>query len=327
MVQKMGKLVQDCLPVIQNHFKCDVGETQFVGEQLLALEARMYRRLVRPIKFRRLFNINNSINRGAQQVAYNVWTRVGIFKVISDTGDDTPKIDAFVERKFARVRTIGGHFSWSMEDIENAIFAQVPLQDEKMQAAITGAEFEHNKISIEGETDFDLQGMLTNPNISNTQVAQAAGGTNSRVWGVDKTAVEVVEDIADLGTGIIVDSNEVHTGNVLTTPIDKLRFLNTTSLSTLDPDKTIRKHIMNPDNGFGLTQIESVKELTGSGTGSTDQMVIYDNDPMVSEYFIPMEFETMPPQIINLMFKVIARAKTAGLIIRYPTGYAKGYGI
>ncbi len=305
----------------------DAGEGVFFERQLESVESRLYEKKLRELKFRRLLPTTNRDGPGAAQITYYFYTKFGAAKIIANPTDDLPRVDIAAERFVAQVRVVGDAFGYSTQEIRNATFANVPLEPQRAAAARRAINEEMNRIAWNGDAQFNLGGVLDNPNIPDVQADQAAGGGNSRVWGVDKTPLEVVADIGDRITQVNTDTNEIHQPDTLLLPIDKLQYLRRTPISETFPQMTIAKWLMDPDNGFGLTTMEALPELTGSGTGATDQGLMYEKDDEVLELRIPMEMQTLPPERRNLQFHVPVEAEIAGVVIRYPLACIKFYGI
>lgn len=311
----------------RSDFRMDAGEALFFERQLEAVESRLYEVKYRELKYRDLIPINNSIGPGAEQITYYMFNKVGMAKVIANPTDDPPMADAFATRHVAQVRPIGSGFQYSTQDLRKAQFANVPLEMRKVDAARRAVREKENSIAWKGDADYGLQGVLTHANIPSFEVAQAAGGGLSRVWGVDKTPMEVLEDIATGISEIRTTTKEIHQPNTLLLPIKKRDYLVLTPVSQQFPNQTLYKWIIDPENGFGISRIEGLPELEASGPGGTDQFLLYERDSEVLEMFIPMEMATLPPQARNFSFVVPVEAENAGVVIRFPLALIFGYGI
>lgn len=305
----------------------DAGEGMFFERQLESVESRLYEKKLRELKFRRLLPTTNRDGPGAATITYYLYTKFGAAKIIANPTDDLPRVDVAAERFTADVRVVGDAFGFSTQEIRNAQFANIPLEAQRASAARRAINEKMSDIAWNGDSVYNLGGVLDNPNIPDVQAAAAAGGGNSRVWGVDKTPLEVVNDIGDRITQINTDTKEVHQPDTLLLPIDKLQYIRRTPMSETFPQMTIARWLMDPDNGFGLSTLEALPELTGTGTGATDQGLLYEKDDEVLELRIPMEMQTLPPERRNLQFFVPVEAEIAGVVIRYPLACMKFYGI
>ncbi len=308
-------------------FRWDAGEGVFFERQLEAVEGRFYEKKLRELKYRRLIPVTSADGPGAATITYYFYTKFGAAKIIANPTDDLPRVDVAATRHTAEVRVIGDAFGFSTQEIRQAQFANVPLEAQRAAAARRAINELMSDIAWNGDATYGLGGVLSNANVPDVQVQVAAGGGGSRVWGVDKTPLEIVEDIGDRITQVDTDTFEVHQVDTLLLPIDKLRFIRRTPMEAAHPTMTIGKWISEPDNGFGLSQIESLPELSGSGTGASDQGLLYENDDEILQLRVPMEMITHPPERRNLQFHVPAEAEIAGVVIRYPLALIKFYGI
>jgi len=306
--------------------RLDAGESIFMERQLEAVEPRLYQVKRRELKARSLIDVSNVDGPGASTIVYYMYDKTGMAKIIANPGDDLPRADVNAKRYTANVHNLASSFGYSTKDLRNAQFSGVPLEMQKVDAVRRSVHEKENEIAFLGDADYGIVGFLYHPNIPDMQVAAAAGGGFSRVWGVDKTPLEVVADIAALVTNIEATTNQIHMGDTLLLPIDKLRYLATTPMSSTYPEYTILKYIKDPDNGFGITKVEALPELTGIGTGTTNKMVLFESDPEIVELRIPMEMQMLPPQARNLEFLVPVECEIAGVVVRYPMACHFAYG-
>jgi len=328
------QFVQDALNTIANSGlviddkgqRLDAGESAFLERQLEYVEGRFYEVKLRPLKYRRLMPVSNE-GEGTANITYYMYSKVGMAKIIANPSDDLPSSDVFGERFSIKVHVCGTSFGYSTQELRNAQFASVPLDAMKGKSAQRSIHEQENKIAWTGDADHGIVGFLNHPNIPQEEVQPAAAGGFSKVWGVDKTPPEVVEDISNLQTNIQVSTNQVHEGTDLLLPIKKYRYLANTPISPTVPTMTILKWILDPQNGFGISNVEAVKEMAGAGPGGTDAMMLYEKDPEVIQLRIPMEMRLLPPQPRNLRFVINVESEIAGVVIRYPLACRFGYGI
>lgn len=328
------RFVQDGLAVAQKlgvdpgmevpGYRQDTGEGVFFERQLESVEARFYEKKLRELKYRTLLPVSNRDGPGALTITYYFYTKFGAAKIIANPTDDLPRVDVAATRHTADVRVVGVSWGFGTQEIRNAQFSGVPLEAQRAAAARRAINEEFNRIAWNGDSTYGLVGVLDNPNVPDVQVAQAATGTNSRIWGVDKTATEIADDIGDRVIQIRQDTQEVHSPTHLLLPIDKKAFIESQPWNTANPSNiTIADWIRRQWD----LEIVALPELTGSGTGSSDQGFLYEMDDEILELRIPMEMQILPPQARNLQFHVPAEAEIAGVVIRYPLAMIKFYGI
>lgn len=304
----------------------DAGETAFLERQLELIEAQTYAYRLRDLKYRMLFPINNE-GQGAREIGYDMYRGTGVAKIIASGSDDLPRADVFVTRELARVRTLGIFIDYTTQELRHAIFARVPLDAMRGAAARRGMDEALNSIAWFGDTNYNLQGLLSNPNVPQVEANAPASGSN-RTWkGGDKTPAEVIKDISDARSRIIALSKQTHFPDTLLVPQEQFDYLITTPISSSFPNRSIMSWITDPDNRFGFTLIEPCIELKGSGPGGSDEMVLFERSPDVLTFRIPLELRPLPPEVRNLSYKINMEAECAGMTIRYPLAISRVHGI
>lgn len=302
----------------------DAGESLFLERQLESVESRLYQKQLRELKYRELIPISTRDGAGAATVSYYMYTKVGMAKVIANPSDDLPRSDVFAKRFTQPVFVIATSFGYSTQDLRRAMFANVPLEMFKVDAARRSVREKESGIAWAGDDDHAIVGLLGNTNITNNQAPMNAGAT-SRTW-ANKTTDEILKDVLSMVSDIRDLTNGIHQADTLLMPITQYNKISGTPRSTIS-DTTVLRFLMQEGNAYGLKKIDWLVELKGTGTGSTDQAFAYQRDPEVLELRIPMEMVTHPPQFRNLEFVVPVEAENGGIVVRYPLACLKLYGI
>lgn len=320
------RFVQDSLNAIEAQLgqRLDAGESLFFERQLEAIEARLYEKKYRELKYRSLIPVSNRDGPGAQTITYYFYTKIGVAKIIANPSDDLPRADVYATRHTQKVYILGNSFGYSTADLRAAAQAGTPLETFKVDASRRAIRELENDIAWHGDADHSIIGLLAHPNIPTVQ-APLNGGGASRLW-ANKTPDEILADIGTLTTGVRDTTNGTHEANTLILPITQYNIL-ANRARTSQSDTTILKFIRDPDNGYGLDRVEWVSDLKGAGTGGSDLAMVYERDPEVLEYRIPMEMITHPPQMRNLEFVVPVEAENGGIVVRYPLALRSMYDI
>jgi hypothetical protein len=293
----------------------DAGESLFLERQLEAVETRLYEQKLRELRYRKFIPITGVAGAGAATITYYLYTKVGMAKIIANPSDDLPRSDVYATRHTMNVHNEGTSFGYSTSDLRQAVFAGVPLDTMKADAARRGIHELENTLAWTGDSDHGIVGFLANPNIPTVQAPQNAGAT-SRAW-ADKTADEQINDVRLLTSGIRTATRGVHEGNVLLVPQAQYDIMANTPRST-HSDTTVLQFITNPGNSFGLSTVDWLFELEGAGTGGSDMALCYELDDEVLQMHIPMEMQMLPPQARNMEFIIPVEAEVAGVVVRYP---------
>lgn len=319
-----SRYLQDCIAAASSlgivtkeggALRADAGESLFLERQLEAVEARLFQKKMRELRYRQFIPITNVAGPGAAVITYYLYTKVGMAKIIANPSDDLPRSDVYAERFTMNVHNEGTSFGYSTRDLRQAVFAGVPLDSMKADAARRGIHELENTLAWTGDSSHNIVGLLEHPNIPTVQAPLNAGAT-SRAW-ADKTADEIIEDIRLMTSGIRQATNGVHEGNVLLLPIAQRDIIALRPRAT-GTDTTILEYITKPGNSFGLARVDWLTELVGAGTGASDMALCYELDEEVLQMHIPMEMQMLPPQARNMEFIIPVEAEVAGVVVRYP---------
>lgn len=316
-VELIRRSVRSDDPNIPAHIQArlDAGESAFLERQLESVESRIYEKKLRELKYRTLIPISNRDGAGAQTITYYMYTKVGMAKIIANPSDDLPLSDVFALRKTQPVFVIATAFAYTTQDLRRAMFAGVPLEMFKVDAARRSVRELESRLCWTGDTNSGIVGLFANANIPSDQAPLNAGAT-SRLWSA-KTADEILADVLSVITNLRTATNGVHQADTLLLPILQYNKLAGTPRSTFS-DTTILKFILSEGNVYGLNTVDWLTELVGSRAGPLDQAFVYERNPEVLELRIPMEMVTHPPQMNNLQFKVPVEAENGGTVVRYP---------
>ena len=293
----------------------DAGESLFLERQLESVESRLYQKKLRELRYRQFIPVTNVAGAGAATITYYLYTKVGMAKIIANPADDLPRSDVYAERNTMTVHNEGTSFGYSTRDLRQAVFAGVPLDSMKADAARRSIHELENTLAWNGDASHGVVGFLANPNVPTVQAPLDATAA-SRAWSA-KTADEIIDDIRLLTSGIRQATNGVHEGNVLLLPIAQYDIIANKPRST-HSDTTILQFITAADNSFGLSKVSWLTELVGAGTGASDMALCYELDDEVLQMHIPMEMQMLPPQARNMEFIIPVEAEVAGVVVRYP---------
>ena len=293
----------------------DAGESLFLERQLEAVESRLYEKKLRELKYREYIPVTGIAGAGAAVITYYLYTKVGMAKIIANPADDLPRSDAYAQRFTQDVHNEGTSFGYSTRDLRQAVFANVPLDTMKADAARRGIHELENSIAWNGDADHGMIGFLANPNIPTVQAPLDATAA-TRNWS-GKTADEIIADIQLMVSGIMEATNGIHAGNVLLLPIAQYNIIALKPRASFS-DMTILEFITKEGNSFGLAKVDWLVELTAAGTGGSAMALCYELNDEVVQMHIPMEMQMLPPQARNMEFVIPVEAEIGGVVVRYP---------
>lgn len=299
----------------------DANEGVLFARQLEYVESRLYEVKYPTLKGRELFPIDYSVPTGAETFTYRMYDHQGAFNLITNYSDDFRRVNTTGEETTGKIHSYGASVEYSVQDIRSSNFAGVPLQDHEMRAARRASEQKLDEIILNGEANGNLYGILTHPNVPEAAVPNGAGGTPEFST---KTPDEILADLNDIVTDMVELTKGVEAPTDLILPIAQYELINNTARSTTS-DTTILQYFLR--NNAHIQRVHAWYKLTGAGTGGTDVMIAYRNDPEVLETVIPQEFEMFPAQPKNMAFNIPCHARFGGVRIRYPLAVSIRRGI
>lgn len=301
-------------------YNLDSNEQMFFKRQLEYVKTELYEKRYPNLKARELIPVSMSAPLGAKTITYRMYDKVGFAKIVANYATDFPKVTVTAKEETAKVKRLGDSFSYTVDDIQAAIMANLNLETRLAMAAQRGIMELENRIAWFGDTAAGLGGFLTNSNIP--EAVAPNGGAGSPLW-ANKTPDEIIKDVSVLINTVITQSNGVEQANTVLFPVTAYSYLSTTPRSA-NTDTTILAFLKSVFRQ--ITRWDWLNELETAGTGGTRLAVAYNRDPMNLTLEIPEDFNVYPAQERGLEFEVPCSSKTAGVIVYYPLTANKMYG-
>lgn len=309
--------------------RLDADESIFFNRQLESIMARSFDVLYPELKAIRLIPVDTSAGPGADSITYRQFNTVGLAKVIANYADDLPRADILGKEFTSKVRSIGGSYGYSLQEVRSAAQADRPLQQMKANAARRANDQTVDKIAWLAKSTDELYGGLIGflfaPNIT-TGTAPAGATTGKVPWWTavpadHKNPLEILEDLNNLISDIVDLTKGVEVPDTIIMPIKQFSHLQTTKLEA-GTDTTIMQFFL--ANNPSVTSIEWVNELKAlaplpsGGAGPSDIAVCYKRSPDKLSLQIPSPYEQLPAQERNLEFVVPTHSRHGGVIVHYP---------
>lgn len=248
--------------------------------------------------------------------SYEVMDFVGKAKIVSDYADDLPTVDAVAAINNKPIFTLGDSYVYSHLEIEAAIANRKPLQEYKGTAARLAIDALVNQLTVYGDDNYNLTGILTDQSIP--RVAAAVGVGGSTLWS-QKTAQEILADLNNLVQAIIVNSKNVERPNRIVISNISFGILQNTLTAAVGGVSALA--YFKSTNPF-IEQIIPMWELDNAGPGGTNMAIAFNNDPSKISIELPQVFRQLDPQLRNLTYYTLCYARYAGLVVRYPASVA-----
>jgi hypothetical protein len=306
--------------VIQSN-NLDSAQTAFFARELEHIKARSYDVQYPEYKATKLIPVSTEAGPGAESITYQQFDSVGMAKVIADYADDLPRADVVGKEYTSRVRSIGGSYGYSVQEIRAAQMAGRPLVQRKANAARKAIEQVTDDLAWFGDETHGIKGLLTNPNI--TRVAADDTGEGGATEWSTKSATNILKDLNDLVNGMLALTNGIEVPDTLLLPIAQYSLINTLNAG-LGNDTTVLQYFLR--NQPSITRVEWVSKLATAGQGIEEDSissggpvaVLYRYSPDKLTLELPQPFEQFPAQERNLEFVVPCHARHGGVIVYYP---------
>lgn len=248
--------------------------------------------------------------------SYEVMDFVGKAKIVSDYADDLPTVDAVAAINNKPIFTLGDSYVYSHLEIEAAIANRKPLQEYKGRAARLAIDALVNQLTVYGDDNYNLTGLLTDQSIPRVSAAVGVGG--STLWS-QKTAQEILADLNNLVQAIIVNSKNVERPNRIVISNISFGILQNTLTAAVGGVSALA--YFKSTNPF-IEDIIPMWELDNAGPGGTNMAIAFNNDPSKISIELPQVFRQLDPQLRNLTYYTLCYARYAGLVVRYPASVA-----
>lgn len=292
----------------------DANESAFLARETLFVRAQTADVLYAPLKSMQFIPVKTpAAPPGARSISYRQMDRAGMAKIVANYARDFPRVDVIAKEFPRKVHTLGDSYGWSIEDMQAAALAGLPLDGMKAAAARDFILRRHDQLAATGIAgDSSWQGFINNSNIPLVSVVTGSWATAS--------PLEIYGDILALTNAIVETSMEVHTPDTLLLA-PELYSLLLQPMSATQPGLTILKYIL--ANNPYLKRVEQWTRLTNADAGGTGPRILaYAMNPLWIYQEMVIEFEQFPPQLEALDYTTYCRGRTGGTVIPYPLACA-----
>lgn len=305
---------------MKDAMRLDAVETAFFKRQLEYVKSKTYDTKYRNLKAKMLFPVSTEVNAGADYIIWYSWSQAGIAKIISDYAEDFPRVDVYSQENQSRVRSMGDSYGYNLKEIRRAQMAGNNLNTRKANAAKRAMEELQDKLAWYGDANFNIQGFINYPGISEFTVP--VGASTFKAWST-KTPDEIIKDLTGLGSAISVPTKGREEMSQILLPRTQYNLIKNLRM-TDGNTTTVMNYFLNNNPNIS---IEVVDELAGQGVGSTDRMMGYVKDPDHLTMELPQPFEQLDANLKGMEYIIPCHAEYGGLIIYYPQSVAFGDGI
>lgn len=289
----------------------DSGKSAFLLRQITQIRTREFYEQLAPFKGRQFIPKATDIAIGADTFISPVWTGVGIAEFINGKGTDIPRSDVYVKEMPGKVEPIATSYGWSLQELERAAFAGVPLSAHKIRNARRAIEARIDQVLATGNTDLGIYGLLNHPSVSATAVDSAWNNVNADV---------ALAELNNFVSQVRVNSKGLFETKRVILSERYFQYLNTTPYSAMIPDSILAVFRRNQP-GIEVESWHMLDDYHGDGY---DGMIAYEPTNEVLECVIPKEYEEIPPQQVGFETIINVTSSTGGVLVHHPLGISHG---
>ncbi|MGL5309452.1 MAG: major capsid family protein [Plesiomonas shigelloides] len=291
--------------------RCDAGESMVFALQLQYMRAQILDRPYPELKARRLIPQQAEAPVGAEEYAYRIADQVGMFELITNYADDLPVTNVRGEKHFANISSFGGAVHFSVDEMERASMAGIPLQQRQMVANRSAAERKFEQIAWLGDAAGGNYGMLTHPNITKMTATK-------RFNDASITAQEVYDTLVKAYLQQVNDTNGIERPDTMVMSDSDYEIANNKFFVVAGGEIMGQSAMKRFKEAYPGITVETSAYMKGAGAGGTNVILAYRKDSEKVAMESPLPYTIEPPQFRNLATIINARLKTAGVIAFFP---------
>ena len=314
----------------------DAASTAFFLRDLTTILERTFDVKYPDLKARQILPVYTGVDPAAEGYVWRQFDRVGGAKVIDSYGADLPETEVVAAEFQSRCLSLGTSYSYSIQDLRKARMAGIPLETRKALAARRSMEQAFEQIAFFGVAQVPgtsaSQALMFAPATQNTSDPLAMYGftnfpgltvtTGSNNWTLPSTSPATIA--SDFNGGflkVIQNSNGVHTPNSSVFPLSSWSNLSTLARSPTFTDDSVLQYLLklNPwcSSVYWSTMLETAG-LNQAQSAQAPRIMVLERTEENLSLVVPQEFEQLPPQMVNLMFKIPCHMRVGGIRVSYP---------
>ena len=281
----------------------------FLERQLEYIRPQIFEVAYADIKYPTLLPVTSEAGQGAQTFTYRIMDSTGEFKLLADAADDLPRSDISQVEKSINIRSFGGSFGYTVQELRAAQMANIALEQRRASAVRRAYEEKVEALAMFGESSVGLAGFFNNATVD--IIAANKWFTTASV-----TAQEMLE-LLNYGVSAIINaSNMKEQPDTILLAYEDYNVISTTRNSD-SSDVTVLEYFLRT-NPY-IRNVEPINQLDRNNSIlNTNRMVVYKRDPEKVQLHIPQPLELFPPQQRGLEFIVPAHARVGGVALYYP---------
>lgn len=281
----------------------------FLERQLEFIRPQVFETAYADIKYPTILPVTSEAGNAAQTYTYRIMDATGEFKLIADAADDLPRSDISQVEKSIVIRSFGGSFGYTVQELRAAQMANVALEQRRASAVRRAYEEKVEQVAMFGEASANLAGFFNNATVDVLAADK---------WFTDSGSTsQDMLDLLNYGADAMVNATQMkEQPDTLLLAYDDYAVISKRRNSD-SSDSTVLEYFLRT-NPY-ITNVAPILQLDKTKSSlNTNRMVVYKRDPQKLELHIPQPLELFPPQQRGLEFIVPAHARVGGVALYYP---------
>jgi hypothetical protein len=284
----------------------------FLERQLEYIRPQVFEVEYADIKYPTILPVTSEAGPGAQTFTYRIMDSTGDFKLLADAADDLPRADISQVEKSIVMRSFGGSFGYTVQELRAAQTANIALEQRRAAAVRRAYEEKVEEVAMFGESSAGLAGFFNNATVD----VVAADKWFSGATATGTTSQDMLDLLNYGATAIVNASNMKEQPDTILMAWEDYQVVSTRRNSD-SSDVTVLEFFLRT-NPF-IRNVEPINQLDADKSSLTkNRMVFYRRDPQKVQLHIPQPLELFPPQQRGLEFIVPAHARVGGVALYYP---------
>lgn len=298
----------------------DANATTLLARDLVFVSAQMERTVYERSRMMEFVRPDTNYPRGAESYARRLVTMTGEALVGSTLASDSPRAGLGVEEDLFPFRNVQASYEYSVDELERAAFARMPLSMWKRESCIDMIARGIDRIGRCGTaTDANgaakLLGFFNNAQVPSLTLANGEWAT--------ATSAEILADLQEIESTIIANAKDTQPGTYqLILPTVQEGILSTKRMDT-NSDLSIKAYFLSTSRliksivRYGALDAAVQPEIA---LADAPQGIVVPLDQTAAGIYWPMSigYEELPPEIKGFSWVVQARARLGGVEFSKP---------
>lgn len=300
--------------------RLDAGESALLARELLYVQQKQVFQQYSTLKSTRFIPVDSSIPAGTDTFSTEIYTEVGMAKLITNYATDFPMSDVSKTEKLLKCFSFGNAFSWSVQDLRrSALTKGTPLDQRRASVARMVHDRLIDRVAALGDSATGLLGIANQTNVT----ILTAGSEIVGDWAT-ATADEMFSDLNIIESTNFLASLEVWEPDTLVLPSEAFNIVSNTPANDFVTDSVLSVWLRS--RAQYVKNVDQWTMLATAGASSATRAICYKRSADCLDQKIPMGFTVHAPQQEMLQFKVPCESRFGGTVCYYPQSmlYADG---